>query len=106
MISVYSWDAATKKCRQGGGELLPGRDAVPDVLWVDLNNPTPEEEKLTLEQFFPVHALTLEDMTRPRREPDQPPHFPKVEEFSRPRRPSSRGGTPSTTASTASSAPS
>jgi magnesium transporter len=28
-----------------------------------------------------VHTLTLEDITRPRREPDEPPHLPKVEEF-------------------------
>src|SRR5262249_44778296 len=34
-----------------------------------------------LKQFLPIHPLTLEDITKPRREPDQGPHFPKVEEF-------------------------
>ncbi len=81
MITVYSWDEAAKRCQHGGADLLPPRDALPDVVWVDLDNPTAEEERRVFEQFFRVHPLTLEDMTRPRREPDQPPHFPKVEEF-------------------------
>jgi magnesium transporter len=33
------------------------------------------------EKFFKIHALSLEDATRLRREPDAPPHLPKVEEF-------------------------
>lgn len=81
MITVYTWTEATHSCQHGGQELLPPRDNLPDVTWVDLANPTPEEEQLVFEQFFPIHSLTLEDVTRPRREPDQPPHFPKVEEF-------------------------
>lgn len=81
MISVYSWSEKEGKCSHGGREVLPPRDALPDTLWIDLDAPTAEEEKLVLEQFFHVHPLTLEDITRPRREPDQPPHFPKVEEF-------------------------
>src|SRR5262245_20388103 len=51
------------------------------VLWIDLADPTPDEERLVFEQFFPIHPLSLEDITRPRRDPDSPPHFPKVEEF-------------------------
>src|SRR5207248_3972977 len=31
--------------------------------------------------FFPVHALTGEDIARPRTDPDQGSHLPKVEEF-------------------------
>lgn len=81
MISVYSWSESTGRCSHGGPEALPPADALPDTLWIDLEAPTPEEEKLVLEQFFRVHVLTLEDITRPRREPEQPPHFPKVEEF-------------------------
>ena len=81
MITVHCWNESSKKCQHGGQELLPARDALPDVVWVDLENPTPEEEKQVFEQFFPVHPLSLEDMTRPRRQPDDPPHFPKVEEF-------------------------
>ncbi|MFO0841206.1 MAG: magnesium/cobalt transporter CorA [Gemmataceae bacterium] len=81
MISVYCWSDKEGKCSHGGREVLPPRDALPDTLWIDLDAPTAEEEGLVLEQFFHVHPLTLEDVTRPRREPDQPPHFPKVEEF-------------------------
>src|SRR5262245_5301284 len=55
--------------------------ASPDVIWVDLDAPTPEEEDLVLADFLPVHPLTREDITRLRRDPGGPPHFPKVEEF-------------------------
>jgi len=52
-----------------------------DVLWVDLENPTPEEETLVFQKFFSIHFLSFEDVTRLRRLPDRPPHLPKVEEF-------------------------
>ena len=52
-----------------------------EVLWIDLQQPTPEDEQLVFEEFFPVHTLSLEDVTRLRREPNSPPHLPKVEEF-------------------------
>lgn len=55
--------------------------AAPDVYWIDLENPTPEEETLVLEQFLPVHRLTFRDVTLQRREGTEVPHFPKVEEF-------------------------
>lgn len=51
------------------------------MLWIDMAHPTAEEESLVFQSFFPVHPLTLEDITRLRREPAAPPHLPKVEEF-------------------------
>ena len=51
-----------------------------DVVWVDLADPTPEEEHLVLERFLKVHRLTLDDITKPRRDADQGAHLPKVEE--------------------------
>src|SRR4051794_10264591 len=80
MISVYRWSEADGTGAWGGPEAL-GSGPGADVTWVDLEAPTPEEEALVFEHFLPVHPLTLEDMTRPRRHPDQLPHFPKVEEF-------------------------
>jgi magnesium transporter len=85
MITVHNWDREKKALvrldpealRTQGAELR----ASAEDLWIDLANPTPEEEELVLQHFFPVHVLTLEDVTRLRREPDEPPHFPKVEEF-------------------------
>src|SRR5438045_7222963 len=85
MIRIYAWDKNTKTgqildvstLRQGGDQLKGPHQ----VVWIDLENPTAEEEDLVYKQFFPVHPLTLEDITRLRREPDAPPHFPKVEEF-------------------------
>jgi magnesium transporter len=52
-----------------------------DILWVDLENPSDEEEELVFKQFFPIHFLSLEDVMHLKRKPGVPPHFPKVEEF-------------------------
>lgn len=82
MIHILRWNSATNT---GGSapELPANLEDLPadDVLWIDLADPAPEEERRVLEQFFPIHALTLEDMTRPRRMPGEGPHLPKVEEF-------------------------
>lgn len=84
MITAFRWN-----CETNAGGPLPAADLPAtaagvtgdDVLWIDLADPTPEEERRVLEQFFPVHALTLEDMTFPRRNPTEGSHLPKVEEF-------------------------
>lgn len=85
MIFLFSWDKATRSCHALDAEILqkdPGRLRSPgQVTWIDLDAPTLEEEALVLKSFFKVHPLTEEDITRPRRIPDSPPHFPKVEEF-------------------------
>lgn len=84
MISLYRW-----KPEQKFGtwvdlpDLPPERGRVPEgeIWWVDLDDPSPEEEELVFQKFLPVHSLTIEDITRPRREPGAAPHLPKVEEF-------------------------
>ena len=85
MITVYCWNTG-----QGAGLWLDSgvlRDKAEslrdghDVVWINLSNPTLEEEQLVFQQFFPVHPLTLEDITKLRREHHARPHFPKVEEF-------------------------
>lgn len=82
MIRVYRWNGAA--CTSGGAEILPesastsGED---EVLWVVLSEPTVEEESKVFEQFMKVHTLTLEDITRMRRDPANGAHLPKVEEF-------------------------
>jgi magnesium transporter len=84
MISVYRWDAGAKASHRLDSAGRDDLGAVPtgdNVTWVDLQDPTPEEEQHVLGQWFPVHSLTLEDVTRARREPDGLPHLPKVEEF-------------------------
>lgn len=52
-----------------------------DVFWIDLENATVDEELLAFDRILHIHPLTLEDITKPRREPTALPHFPKVEEF-------------------------
>jgi magnesium transporter len=78
MIRVFRCEG--KEYRKGGPELLPSPD-FPGVLWIDLENPTEEEERQVFERFFKVHSLTLEDIRRPRLRADGLPHLPKVEEF-------------------------
>jgi magnesium transporter len=55
--------------------------ATEDVLWIDLQQPNDEELRLVYQEFQPVHPLSLEDITRERRDPLGRPHLPKVEEF-------------------------
>jgi magnesium transporter len=84
MISLYRWQPGQERGTWVDRPELPidGRQ-VPEgeVWWLDLEDPSEEEEDLAFRRFLPVHPLTLDDITRTRREPDGLPHFPKVEEF-------------------------
>ena len=84
MITVMRWDNTARACAAISADQLPpsAADAAPDdVYWIDLSSPTPEEEALVFERFLKIHALTLEDITKPRREPGDDGHLPKAEEF-------------------------
>jgi magnesium transporter len=84
MIRVYHWDPAAQTAHRHDGGELPATavEVTGDAgLWVDLDNPTAEEEDRVFRQFLPIHPLTVEDISRPRREPDSGAHLPKVEEF-------------------------
>lgn len=84
MLTIYRWDCSTKACaRIEVGQLPASAAEIPaeDVIWVDLANPTAEEEAAVFERFLKVHTLTLHDIQKPRLEPEQGAHFPKVEEF-------------------------
>src|SRR5438045_3383438 len=84
MIRLYRWNIKENHgCWVEARELQQKKEELraADVLWIDLENPTPEEETLVFQQFFPIHFLSFEDVTRLRRIPDRPPHLPKVEEF-------------------------
>jgi magnesium transporter len=84
MIRTYVWSAGTAAPVEGGADTLPPSAAAPSdgsAVWVDLSDPTPEEEERVLGRFLPVHPLTYEDATRPHRVPEGGAHLPKVEEF-------------------------
>jgi magnesium transporter len=83
MIRVFLLDRRDGTTRWGDGGLLVSLPPNSEdyVIWVDAQNPTEEEEQLLLTRWFPVHDLTMEDISRPRRLPEQSPHLPKVEEF-------------------------
>jgi len=84
MITLLHWDNATKVCGECSLDRLPETAAAvlpDDVWWLDLTDPTPEEEESIFGRFFPVHPLSREDITRARTMPDHGAHLPKVEEF-------------------------
>lgn len=83
MISLYRWQPDQPHGTWVDLPELPADNRVPagEVWWLDLDDASEEEEAVVFQKFLPVHPLTLEDIRRPRREPDQAPHFPKVEEF-------------------------
>ncbi len=85
MISLYCWNVTTRKGTFLDPERL-GTDAQwmhsdAHIYWIDLQEPTEEEEKLVLKEFLPVHPLTLLDIAQRHREPEDRGHLPKVEEF-------------------------
>jgi magnesium transporter len=84
MISLYRWQPGQKHGTWVDLPELPadGRTPEGEVWWLDLDDASVEEEALVYQKFLPIHALSLEDVTHPRREPGSAPHFPKVEEFS------------------------
>jgi magnesium transporter len=84
MIHVLRWDPVTHTGRRLEPSELPASHAElngEDAIWIDLEDPTPEEEERVFRQFLPIHPLTLEDVTKPRRHPTEGAHLPKAEEF-------------------------
>jgi len=86
MITIYYWDPALKAGQWLDERALTQRAeelrCCTGLVWIDLEDPDPAEERLVFQQFYPIHPLSLEDINKPWREPDSPPHFPKAEEFS------------------------
>ena len=83
VIRVYLFDRRAGLGQWGGLELLTGLPAksADHVIWVDAQNPSKEDHEFLFIHWLPVHTLSLEDITRPVRMPEQSPHLPKVEEF-------------------------
>lgn len=84
MIHVLRWDSAATGATVVDAADLPATHAdlpADAVVWIDLDAPTTDEEDRILRTFLPVHPLTVEDVTKPRREPAGGAHLPKVEEF-------------------------
>ena len=50
------------------------------LLWIDLEKSTIEEDELVFKKLFPIHKLTLEDISY-LRDVNKKPHLPKVEEY-------------------------
>jgi magnesium transporter len=85
MLTVYRWDGSARKGRwfetAAVRDQLSELRATTDLLWIDLDRPTDDDERLIFDELVRVHSLTREDVTRERRDPKRLPHLPKVEEF-------------------------
>ena len=85
MISLYRWDASQKQGAWQEHAQLPHAKiselSPSETWWIDLDDPSEEEERLVFKEFLPIHSLSLEDITKPRLQPEQGLHFPKVEQF-------------------------
>ncbi|MBL7987235.1 MAG: magnesium/cobalt transporter CorA [Chlorobi bacterium] len=83
MIRVIA-STATQPIRHATVEEIPGLLESTDnslVLWVDLENPTDEEERLMLEQIFRFHPLAVQDCRHQRESQRDEDHLPKVEDY-------------------------
>lgn len=85
MISLYCWNAVQKVGLLLNPELLRTHAdrlrASADVYWIDMDNPTEEEEQLIFGEFFPIHRLSRSDIAYQRHHPETQVHLPKAEEF-------------------------
>ncbi len=83
MITLYRWDPTSNAGQWATAPDLPDKCGVPDgeIWWLDMEAPTPEEDAKLLEHVLCLHPLTIEDITKPRRDPGDGLHLPKVEEF-------------------------
>ena len=74
MITLSWWDTAGKAGQWlGAGALRDRADelrAPTSVLRIDLEAPDSAEEGLVFHDFYPIHPLTVEDITRLRLHPD------------------------------------
>jgi magnesium transporter len=50
------------------------------LIWIDLENSTIEEDEIVFKKLFPIHKLTLVDISY-LRDVNKKPHLPKVEEY-------------------------
>jgi len=85
MIRIVQWAQETNAVVELAPADLGAFDAeiLEPIIWIDLENPTPEEETQVFGHFMNLHPLTVEDITKPSREPASGGHLPKVEEFAR-----------------------
>jgi magnesium transporter len=79
VIRAAVWQAGVAPTVEPGQ--LPPPPGEGQFVWIDLVAPTADEDARVFQAYFPVHPLTLEDINRPRRLPEQGAHLPKVEEF-------------------------
>lgn len=85
MINIYIPDSASgvKAVELSTLRDLLAADQSEPVVWIDLNDPTPEEEDLILAETMHFHHLAILDCRRERLTPGHGDHLPKVEDFGR-----------------------
>ena len=76
MITVYRWNGTT--CERGGAERLPesaAAVAANEVVWVDLTEPTPEEESLIKSFRMYLQQVQAHVREQPAPQPEQAPRL-------------------------------
>lgn len=85
MLTLRRCREADKTCERLDGPAVMSNAAdlqsTSDPWWIDLQAANDVEIAFVFGTLLPVHSLTLEDITRQRRDPQGRPHLPKVEEF-------------------------
>lgn len=86
MISIYIPDSQTGIRAidlATLNEILKGDPAQAPIVWIDMTDPTSEEEELILATTMGFHPLAILDCRRERLTPGHGDHLPKVEDFGR-----------------------
>lgn len=82
MISIYVSDEHGRMHTIAPAELRELLKRAPDTMyWVDLDDPSTEEEELVLRKTMHFHDLAILDCRRERLEPSRGDHLPKVEDY-------------------------
>jgi magnesium transporter len=83
MTTIFQWNRQSRAASHPlSTQLQPSDLTEPDAfVWIDLENPSPEEEADVFERLFPLHHLEIEDLRKPTRPEDGGIHLPKAEEW-------------------------
>ncbi|NQW30326.1 MAG: magnesium/cobalt transporter CorA [Ignavibacteria bacterium] len=84
MLNILYYDGLTLKEIQTDElvQVVKSEFGANTMVWIDIADPTPEEEKLVFEDCLPIHTLALSDIRRGLNKTDNEEiHHPKVEEF-------------------------
>jgi magnesium transporter len=82
MISILKYNPKSGLTRSKEISFKKWNIKTDELLWIDLDNPTPQEINTTLEDRFAFHPLAIEDCLPKEREPNAvTSHHPKIDDY-------------------------